>query len=434
MNNIARNSVSKDGDATELHTTDIAIVGGGMVGLTLALLLGKRLSKLTSQSTKDKSKPLSITVLDNFTLPAHNQPSFTSSFDARSTAIAVSSCAILNDADVWQTLAQHVTPITRVHVSDRGHFAGGLMTAAEYQLSALGYVVENAWLGNVLAARINRRADIACKMPATVNKVRANRDGYLLEIVCDNKIEQLQTALLVLADGADSKLRRQLGIEVNQQSYNQSAVIANVQCERAHGGVAYERFTAAGPVAMLPLGESVQNRTCALVWTHPSEQADAVMSWDDQHFLTELQRSFGFRLGRLQRVSRRFCYPLQLQVATEQVRRGLVIVGNAAHFLHPVAGQGFNLALRDCAQLVTALADSLSHGKELGDAKVLESYLSSQQRDQWTTIQLSDRLVQLFSNNHFSSSILRQLGLLAIDAVPPAKQLFARQAMGYSVG
>lgn len=405
-----------------------------MVGLTLALLLSKILAKVNSRCATNPSAPLRVTVLDNFALPNNNQLTYHSSFDARSTAIAVSSCDILCKAGVWQTLAEHATPIAQVHVSDRGHFAGALMTAAEYNMPALGYVIENAWLGKVLATEVKKQSHIDCWMPAVVTQLQAKRDGYRLDIEYEDKRLQLQTPLVILADGANSQLRQQLGIGLTQHAYEQGAVIANVQCERPHGGVAYERFTTDGPLAMLPLGESGQGRTCALVWTHPQTRVDTVMAWDNRRFLIELQRCFGFRLGRLQRVSRRFCYPLQLQVAVEQVRRRLVVVGNAAHFLHPVAGQGFNLALRDCAKLVEALAGARVQGRDLGDVAVLEKYVSSQRRDQWATIQLSDRLVRLFSNKRFSLSVLRQLGLLAMDAVPPSKRLFARQAMGYSVG
>jgi len=233
--------------------------------------------------------------------------------------------------------------------------------------------------------------------------------------------------LVVLADGANSDLGKRLGIRHRIEDYGQQAIIANVETDSAHRGVAYERFTEKGPIALLPLGFTSQSRLSALVWTRPKHAAEDLMNLSDEAFCRQLQAEFGHRGGRFCRVSRRFSYPLQLAVATEQVRSGLVLMGNAAHFLHPVAGQGFNLALRDCQHLV----ETLNGADNPGDLRVLQIYLAGQQQDQTATIGLSHNLVKLFSTDALPSALLRSLGLIGLDAIGPAKRLFSQQAMGF---
>lgn len=397
---------------------DIAIVGGGMVGISLALLLARAHSRWR------------ITLIESFPISSHSDVQFQSSFDARSTALSAGSRTIFENCGLWSSLREHVTCIRRVHVSDRGHFGGSTIDAHEHGLEAVGYVVENAWLGKVLAAGLKDFPQIQCRAPASVTLARATAEGYRLDIQEGQEQSSLHCRLLVLADGADSKLRRQLGIGVDKTDYGQSGLIANIHCDRPHGGTAYERFTAEGPVALLPLGESDQSGTMALVWTRPTDQARALLHCSDAEFLERLQVHFGHRQGRFTKVSSRHLYPLELSKAKEQVRRGLVLMGNAAHFLHPVAGQGFNLALRDCAALADTLAAGAAAGRSPGDLQLLEDYLARQTPDQWTTIQLSDNFVRWFSSSHPGRSVLRNLGLFALDTLPAAKRRLARQTMG----
>jgi ubiquinone biosynthesis UbiH/UbiF/VisC/COQ6 family hydroxylase len=240
----------------------------------------------------------------------------------------------------------------------------------------------------------------------------------------------LNCKLAVIADGGDSPMRRALGIEARVGDYAQTAIIANVAFSQAHQGVAYERFTVEGPLALLPLGEKPEARTAALVWTLPEPRAIQVQALPEREFLAELQASFGHRLGRFERVSQRYAYPLRLIEACEQVRSHLVLVGNAAHFLHPVAGQGFNLALRDCGALAEALVMAERRGQPLGELGVLQGYQRQQAQDQALTTAFSDRLVRVFSSDYLPHAALRHLGLLGLELVPALKQGFATTAMG----
>ncbi len=397
---------------------DVAIVGGGMVGITLALLIANRrtdwrIALIESHPIKISDKPL--------------PPNLHNSFDNRSTALAEGSRPILEACGVWPMLQGSLTRINQVHVSDRGHFSGSLLKAEDYQQDALGYVIENPSLGNALGRVLHQQKQIEVLAPAKVNTLKPTESGWQLCLQTEDEESQLDCSLLVLADGTASTLGQKVGIQYTRENYAQSAVIANLETNQAHQGVAYERFTDNGPVALLPLGLADNSCRSALVWTRPADQVEALMALNDQDFCQQLQQAFGCRAGLFQRVSQRHCYPLQLVVAKEQVRRGLVMMGNAAHFLHPVAGQGFNLALRDCQTLV----DVIQSANNPGDLSALQSYLHGQQQDQRLTIGLSHNLVKLFSTSALPSALVRSLGLIGMDAISPAKHLFAQQAMGF---
>ena len=397
---------------------DIAIVGGGMVGLTLALLLAKESAR---------GRPWRIALLESQPFKSNAAQGPGSSFDARSTALAEGSRHIFERCQVWSHLADRLTVIKQVHVSDRGHFAGNLLDAKALGYEALGYVVENPQLGQALMSAVNICSSIDLKAPIRVDSLKKNTEGWRLELAADDQGTSLNCKLLVLADGAKSKLAQSLGISYHRAGYGQQAIIANVECDQAHRGIAYERFTDSGPIALLPLGLGQDSYRSALVWTRPQDETQAILELDDKQFCQRLQNEFGHRGGRFCRVSQRHVYQLELSTAKEQIRDGLVVVGNAAHFLHPVAGQGFNLALRDCQ----ALVDTLAGIENPGDLATLQTYLQNQQQDQSTTIGLSHSLVKLFSTGALPSALLRSLGLLGLDAIAPAKSLFAHQAMGF---
>lgn len=393
---------------------DIAIVGGGMVGISLAAMLAK------SQPTRR------VALIDAQSLMPTSTELYQPSFDARSTALSDGSVTLLRELGLWPALSAHVTPITQVHVSDRGHFLGALIDAQAHQQDAVGCVVENAWLGRVLLQHVCTLANLICIAPADVTRLVPGETGYSLLVGG----ETLTADLVVVADGVDSHLRKQLGIDVTQRDYHQTAIVTNVEFSESHNGVAFERFTDEGPLALLPLGESANARRSALIWTLPTARADALLSASDADFLAELQRRFGFRVGRFTRVGKRVNYPLSLIVANEQVRSSLVLLGNAAHFLHPVAGQGFNLALRDCAALVETLNESSSAHQRLGQITELQRYIHKQALDQQLTIGFSDQLVRLFSNSSLPLIALRHLGLLSLELMPVVKAQFAAQTMG----
>ena len=396
---------------------DIAIIGGGMVGTSLASLLAAACPFL--RIALIEAQPL-----------AETGEAYQPSFDARSTALAQGSVDVLRELGLWSRLAQHVTAIQQVHVSDRGHFLGGVIEAAEHHLDAVGYVVENAWLGRVLLDHVLQTPAITCFAPARVHGLQPQVDGALLALEYQGQAQFIHTRLAVIADGGDSPLRQSLGVHTQVRAYGQTAIITNVEFTQAHGGIAYERFTDQGPIALLPLGESPDACRAALVWTLPNELADNILALSDADFLEHLQHRFGFRAGRFTRVATRFAYPLQLRLAEEQIRSHLVLLGNAAHFLHPVAGQGFNLALRDCTALVETLRIALDQQRHPGDLAVLQTYLERQSLDQQLTVEFSDKLVRLFSSSQLPLVALRHLGLLSLETLFPLKQVFSAQTMG----
>jgi 2-octaprenyl-6-methoxyphenol hydroxylase len=388
-----------------MSRVNLAIIGGGLVGASLALAL---------QDTA-RQRGWRIALIEPFAPGSEYQPSY----DARSTALSYGSRLIYERLGLWQCIAQRAEPIQQIHVSDRGRFGAARLQAIEEGVPALGYVVENAWIGHCLWQALDADV-IEWRCPAEVVGMQRVDDGYRLTL---NDETCLDCDLAILADGGRSALREQLGIVVSSKPYGQSALIANVSPLEAHRGQAFERFTDDGPMAMLPLSD---NR-CALVWTRASADAERLLRVSEANFLAELQQAFGYRLGALQQVGARHLYPLSLVEAQEQVRAHLVVLGNAAHSLHPIAGQGYNLSLRDTLALAEVLIGS---DAPLGDFTTLQRYQQRQQRDQNMTVGFSDQVTRLFSNAQPLLATGRNLGLLGLDLLPPAKRWFARQAMG----
>jgi 2-octaprenyl-6-methoxyphenol hydroxylase len=239
--------------------------------------------------------------------------------------------------------------------------------------------------------------------------------------------ERALTARLVVgADGADSSVRRWSGIGAQRAEYGQSAVIANLTPERPHRNVAYERFTDSGPLALLPMSDG----RCALVWTLRSEQSAEILALGDREFLARLQLRFGGRLGRLRRVGARTAYPLALVRAHAYTAARLALIGNAAHTLHPIAGQGFNLGLRDVAALAEVVCDTAAAGRDVGARAVLARYEEWRRRDQEHVLRATDGLVRLFSNDHAPLVLARTAGMVLVDLLPPVKRALMRRAMG----
>ena len=406
---------------------DIVIAGGGMVGASLALLLSVR-----------SDQQINILLVENSPLQIdgkHTAATYSPSFDARSTALSYSSRLIFESLNLWPSLERHLAAIESIHVSQRGGLGSALMKKSEVDWPALGYVVENQWLGDSLLSALSQHDNIIFAAPATVKSVIPKQQGSELFIEHSGECSTVVSQLVIVADGANSGLRQQLGVATNTRDYKQRALIANVSVSRPHQGYAFERFTDQGPLALLPLvdGERGEQRA-ALVWSLPPELAQENIDIDDQEFLSRLQQSFGNRLGEFTRVGARVAYPLRLIEAQEQLRSGVVIMGNAAHSLHPVAGQGFNLALRDCARLTTILCDAYARGESLGELSLLQQYMQQQTTDQQKTIAFSDRLPELFANRQWPLSLLRGLGLGVLDIVPPAKNQFIHNAAGMHDG
>ena len=396
---------------------DIVIVGGGMVGISLALLLRAQ-------------QPWNILLIEAQELASSDGPvsgAYSSSFDARSTALSWSSKNIYQSIGLWPQLKKHLSAIAQIHVSDRGHVGMTRIDAGDANVDALGYVVENQWLGSVLLNQLTK-TDIQLLGSCKLETIEPLASGMRLQLQqADKDLQTIETKLLVIADGAGSTTAQQLGIQSQSTPYDQTGIIANVSLEKPHGGVAYERFTDQGPMALLPLADFKGRPRSALVWTQPRAMAETLMAADEQAFLEQLQLRFGYRLGHFKQLGKRVAYPLALTTATEQVRRHLVVMGNAAHSLHPVAGQGFNLSLRDAAALANGLAEA---GDRIGDLAVLQNYQQQQAIDQRNTVLFSDSLPKLFGLSSSIVALGRNSGLLAMDLIPSLRNSFAQFGMG----
>lgn len=395
---------------------DIVVVGGGLVGASFACALLQALA----------GKGVRILLTE-----AVESLQASPSFDARSTALSYGSQQIYKELGLWDELAPYATAIQDIHVSDRGHFGAVRIDSEEMGVEALGYVVENRHLGLVLNAALERAEAIDYLCPARISALTPTPQGYTAQLIGrDDSVSTIHANLVVLADGGKSSLSQNLGITSAVTRYEQSAIIANVAFADSHQGVAYERFTDSGPVAVLPLSTLAGDNRGALIWTVAADEATAIMALPEEEFLSRLQERFGHRLGVFTKCGARATYPLSLSVAREQVRPGLVLLGNVAHNLHPVAGQGLNLALRDAQALSASLVQAHQSGQSLGAMAVLQEYVRRQQQDQESTIDFSHYTTRLFSSNHLALVWARKFGLLSIDLFPMFKRGFARQAMG----
>jgi 2-octaprenyl-6-methoxyphenol hydroxylase len=388
---------------------DVVISGGGMVGASLACALG--------------SLPLRIALVEAVPFDSDSQPSF----DARTTALSRTSQRILDSLGIWADVAGQANAIQRIHISERGRFGTAIIDGQEQGVDALGYVLENRVLGAALWSRIGRTDNIAVFCPAAIASAVSRETAMHLEMADDGGA--LSGRLLVVADGARSKLRSMLGIHASTRTYGQTAIVGNVALGSAvHGNTAFERFTVDGPVALLPADE----QRFVFVLTRRADLAPAVMDLSNQAFLALLQETFGFRLGRFSRIGRRFAYPLSLVRSDSVIAARAAIIGNAAHGLHPVAGQGYNLGLRDVATLAEVIADELRRhaASDPGAPEVLQQYRGWRHDDQRNVVAFTDGLVRLFDVPLNSLGAARGLGLLAFDMMPGAKRLLARQTMG----
>ena len=397
------------------HQFDITIVGGGMVGISLALLLAQQ-------------KRWKVLVLESQPINQGETPQYSPSFDARSTALSWSSRCVFEKMGIWQKIHQQAQAISSIHVSDRGHIGMTRLNAEEANVDALGYVVENSWLGSVLMQQLTEE-DISLKGAVKITSIEPKAQSMELAIESDGQQQLINSQLLVVADGGDSACAKMLGIQQHSKAYDHSAIIANISLDQPHNKVAYERFTNQGPMALLPLTDYKNSHRCALVWTQPSDKADELMASDDSVFLSQLQTDFGHRLGQFKQVGERVSYPLALTTSEEQVRRRLVVVGNAAHSLHPVAGQGFNLSLRDIECLSQCLANQPSK-TDAGELGPLLNYQNQREKDQRNTLIFTDNLTKLFGLSSSLVALGRNSGLLMMDLIPTLRNQFAHFGMG----
>jgi 2-octaprenyl-6-methoxyphenol hydroxylase len=387
---------------------DIIIAGGGMIGTTLGLALA----------------PLSLKVAVVEAVPrgAAQQPSF----DDRSTALSRSSQRMFEAMGLWPEIVAASTPIRHIHVSDRGRFGFSHIDAAEQQVEALGYVVINRVLGQVLQSALAAVPGLDLVCPGRIAGVSLNDRVATVTVGEETGESELTCRLLVAADGANSSVRDMIGIGASRVDYDQWAVIGNLLPEKAHEYRAFERFTGDGPVAMLPIADD----RVGFVWILPPASARQALSMTDDEFTARIQAVFGYRLGRFSRVGKRAAYPLALTKTNGLVSRRSVVVGNAAHGLHPVAAQGFNLGLRDVAALCDCVADAQRDGRDIGSAMVLDDYAEWRRDDHRKLVTFTDGIVRLFGDTRAPVRILRDVGMLGFDLVPGVRRVFARHTMG----
>jgi len=389
---------------------DVIIIGGGMVGASLACALsgqGLRLALVEAVEQETRSE---------------------AGYDDRAIALAYGTRRIFSGLQLWGSLEAAATPIHQIHISDRGHFGMMRMDRSEEGLPALGYVVPARVIGQTLAAAIVKIPELDILCPATVTAVKRTSGAAEVEISREGVTITLSTRLIVAADGADSPVREQFGIDSVATDYQQTAIVTNITPQLAHNNIAYERFTKSGPLALLPMTE----QRCAVVWTVASDQAESVMALDEADFLARLQERFGYRLGRLERVGHRQAWPLRLVQAKESVRERLALMGNAVHTLHPIAGQGFNLGARDVAALAEVLVDAVNAGEDPGSLEVLSRYGDWRHRDHKNVTVFTDGLARIFTLPLPALGVARSAGMLALDLLPPAKRLLTRATMGRS--
>ncbi len=389
---------------------DIVIAGGGMIGTSLGLALAPL--------------GLRVAVVEAVARQAVAQPSF----DDRTTALSRSTQRMFEAMGLWDEIVAASTPIRSIHVSDQGRFGFSHIDAKEQGVEALGYVVINRVLGHVLQTALERceGADVFC--PARIVEVDMDSSGATAVVEASGERQTLTAKLLVAADGANSTVREMMGISALKSEYGQRAVIGNLLPEKDIENRAFERFTAHGPLALLP----VANDRAGFIWTVSDDDAERVMALDDAAFLGELQTMFGHRLGALSRVGKRACYPLTLSKAMRLTTTRGVLVGNAAHGLHPVAAQGFNLGMRDVASLCDCIADNRPEtgDPDPGNEELLERYASWRRGDQRKLVQFTDGLVRLFGSSRRPLRTLRNIGMLGFDLVPGVRSLFAKHTMG----
>ncbi|MDK1682877.1 2-octaprenyl-6-methoxyphenyl hydroxylase [Acinetobacter terrestris] len=396
---------------------EVIIVGGGMVGLSLALMLAKA--------------NIAVKLLEAIKYPNYddaNLAPYHSSFDARNSALSRRSVQIYQELGLWNALQEHATPIFEVHITEQGSFGKARLKAEQEKVESFGQVIENAWLGRVLLTEVRKQPLIELIDGVQVTSLKQDADQAYIEAVRGEESLSLQSKLVIAADGRDSFCRKALGIGADEHDYDQVAIVTTVQTSKPHQHVGFERFSPLGPLALLPLPGEYRR---SVVWpVKKGTEAEWLGEENDQHFLDALQETYGDRAGKFQKTGRRFSFPLSQVLAEKQAIGRVVLMGNAAHTIHPVAGQGFNLCMRDAYVLVRSLKEQLSKLADIGEPSMLLAYEQARLTDQQRVIKFCDTVVRGFSNQNPLLKLVRNTGLLAFDMIPGVKPLVANYAMG----
>jgi 2-octaprenyl-6-methoxyphenol hydroxylase len=391
-----------------MYDYDLVIIGGGLVGGSLACALsgcGLRIAVVEAVPASDKSQP---------------------SYDERVIALSWGSRRILEAIGLWADIEPEAEPIRQVHVSDRGHCGLARLDREDAGVDALGYVAPARAMGIAIRSALKVAPDVELFCPARLLDHRVETDRVDLEVQSEDERLRLSTPLLVAADGGDSAVRQRLDLKVQDERYDQDAIITTVSPDRPRTGVAFERFTDTGPLALLPM----TGGRYSVVWTCHRDETSDLLALGDDVFLERLQSRFGYRLGRFQQVAPRRAYPLKLVLTRNPVQPRVVLIGNAAHTLHPVAGQGFNLGLRDVAALAEVVAQSARAGADLGGPAALSDYRVWRGADQPSTARLTDLLARIFVNPWPPLRLARSAAMLGLDLIPPARHRLAHRFMG----
>ncbi|MDH2544188.1 FAD-dependent monooxygenase [Acinetobacter baumannii] len=395
----------------------VIIVGGGMVGLSLSLMLAKA--------------NIAVKLLEAVKYPNYddqNVAPYHSSFDARNTALSRRSVQIYQKLGLWDALQQHATPILQVHITEQGSFGKARLIAEQEKVESFGQVIENAWLGRVLLTQVRQQPLIELIDGVQVTALTQNAEQVHIEAQRGDEVLKLESKLLIAADGRDSFCRQAIGVGVDVHDYDQVAIVTTVQTSKPHEHVGFERFSALGPLALLPLPGEYRR---SVVWpVKKGTEGEWLGEENDQHFLDALQKTYGDRAGKFEKTGKRFSYPLSQVLAHKQAVGRVILMGNAAHTIHPVAGQGFNLCLRDADVLLRYLVNQLSASDDIGNPDNLLSYEQARLSDQQRVIKFCDTVVRGFSNQNPLLKLIRNTGLIAFDVIPGVKPLVANYAMG----
>ena len=398
-------------DATR-QDFDIVISGGGLSGCLTALSL--------CDFKNPNGSLLSIAIIENNKI----SQGCSLSFGDRVLALSHGTAAYFAELGVWGFLQRDAQPIEKIHISDRGHYGKARLDAKNNQVAALGYVVEMSLIGQALLQALTIKKNITWLTPDSIDTVVWQQSHVDMSL---NSGALLSTKLLLGCDGANSPCRSFANIESTQTSYGQSALITNVSTEIMHQNIAYERFTETGPIAMLPLSK----KRCSLVWTLTPQLAEKMLLLDDTDFKVALEQAFGSWLGAITKVGKRDVYPLNLVQAKTQIYHRMALVGNASHTIHPIAGQGFNLGVRDVQQLAQLIKTAKLNGEDIGNFSLLSQYQQQRSTDQQQVITFTDSLVTLFSNQLPPLVIGRSIGLKVLNYLSPLKKVLVKKTMGH---
>lgn len=392
---------------TKENDFDVVIVGGGLVGASLAIALA--------------DQPLKIAVIEVTPLDKNSTV-----IDQRAIALSLASARILKTIGVWEKIVAFAAEITRIHVSDQGHFGITHFDAHEQQLSAFGYVVSAGVLSKYLNETLAAQSSIKFFYETSLQNFEYKNNKVIIKIKDANGIQEFSSNLIVGADGTASKVRELANIKSDIYDYQQYALITQIGLSKDHQQIAYERFTKDGAIALLPYTKF----QAALIWSLPKLRVQQLMDTNDSIFLRALQNEFGYRLGKLQTVNNKQMFPLNYLVAQQQIKPGCVLIGNAAHTLHPIAAQGFNLGLRDAAALAEILVDAKRIQRNLGDINLLQTYVDWRKQDQQATLRFTHGITRIFTNADKPLAFLRNIGLVGLNNFPFLKKQFTKSRIG----